>query len=186
MYKRGQRFSAKDANRLAANKNAGPGGMQSGYGTHYRRMPGGTAAPSAAVPVQWAIITQIPVYDDPTKAKFIVQKASVDTDSESATYNEWVGDGTPINIERALGFEGYLDGSTDDAKDIRNWSPWPGVDSIVPIIEKWDFEQTTPANRWYIDITMLYGGDETISSIRQNPTYLDGSIERNIIQAVWV
>ena len=117
--------------------------------------------------VQYAVVTQVPAYNDPLKNKFVVQKASVDTDNQSETYNKWVGDGVDIAIERALGFEGHVkhEGSLD-AMDIRNWYPWPPVGSVVPIIEKWDYEQAVPALRWYMDIDMVYGGKESDSSIR--------------------
>ena len=127
----------------------------------------------------WAVVTQAPEYNDPAKAKYVVQKASVDTDNQSETYNEWVGDGVDIAIERALGFEGHIkhEGLLD-AMDIRNWHPWPPVGSVVPIIEKWDYEQAVPALRWYMDIDMVYGGKESDSSIRVDDETL-------ITQAVW-
>lgn len=140
---------------------------------------GSSAGGGSAAETQYAIVTQTPEYNEPTKAKFIVQKASIDTDSESETYNQWIGDGTDIDIERALGFEGNIAHEGDNtAKDIRNWHTWPAVGSIVPIIQKWDYEQATPALRWYIDIDMDYGGDETVSSIRMDDATL-------IKQAVW-
>lgn len=112
---------------------------------------------------QTAIVTQVPEYNNVLKDMFIVQKASVVGD-------EWVGDGDDITIERAFGFEGFVSHEgTNDAKDIRNWSPWPPVGSIINIVEKWDAEQVTPANRWYmtgIGVPSIYGGKESISNIR--------------------
>jgi hypothetical protein len=132
--------------------------------------------------VQYAIVTAVPDYAEPTENRFTVENVAVED-------GEWVGDGNPYYIERALGFEGYMEsGSDDDPKDIRNWAPWPGIGAIVPVIQKWDDAQTTPAMRWYFDIDMLYGGPEEISSIRHNPAYLDPilAVAKNITQAVWV
>jgi hypothetical protein len=136
-------------------------------------------------------VMQIPVYNDPTKAKFVVQIANIDTVVGSQTYQQWVGNGTDIQIERALGFEGFLDGGNNDCKDIRNWFPWPNVNSIVPLITKWDYEnfvgQTrTPMTRYYMNVDMMYGGPEDIASIRQNPLFVHSTYYRNIVQAVWV
>lgn len=127
----------------------------------------------------WAVVTQIPEYNVSGKNKYIVQKAAIDTDSESETYNEWVGDGSDIDIERAIGFEGYLDGDDDFCKDVRNWFPWFGVGAVVPIVERWDYEQTTPALRWFLDKTLIYGGPETDSSVRH-------SEDDGFVHTVWV
>lgn len=146
---------------------------------YYRRRSLNVVSGGGGVSVQWAIVTQVPEYNEPTKAKFIVQKAAVDTDSESETYNEWVGDETDIDIERALGFEGCIAHEGDNtAKDIRNWHPWPPVGAIVPIIQKWDYEQATPALRWYMDIDLIYGGGDAEASIRVDDETL-------LPQAVW-
>jgi len=113
----------------------------------------------------WAIVTEIPKYNDTTKDRYVVQKASVVTGT-------WTGDGTDIIIERALGYEGY----DTNAEDIRNWAPWYLVGSLVEIVSRWDEGEV--ATQWYIDMPMMYGGQETISSFRY-------SEEDGIIQAVW-
>jgi len=113
----------------------------------------------------WAIVTEIPEYNDPTKDRYVVQKASVVTGT-------WTGDGTDITIERALGYEGY----DANAEDIRNWAPWYLVGSLVEIVSRWD--EGEAAAQWYIDMPMMYGGEESVSSFRH-------SEEDGIVQAVW-
>lgn len=126
---------------------------------------------------QYAIVTEVPEYNDPVKNKFVVQKASKNAD------DEWAGDGTDIDIERALGFEGHVTHEgNDNAKDIRNWHPWPSVGTVVQIIQKWDAEQETPANRWYMTGEKApsdYGGSESVASLRVDDETL-------LTQAVWV
>lgn len=129
-------------------------------------LPGQTIGHPGGGAIIWAIITQMPEYNDATKAKYIIQKANFNGTA-------WVGDETDIEITRALGYEGH--GS--DALDIRNWFPWYPVDSLVKIISKID--QTTGLAMWYIDMPMMYGGPEDESSLRFDETKL-------IPQAVWV
>lgn len=129
--------------------------------------------------VIWAIVTQVPEYNDPDKAKFIVQKAVIATVENNEV---WQGSGTDIEITRAIGFEGY-----DTAgEDIRNWSPWPAVDSIVKIIARdiivTDTELEPPLevreSAWFLDYPIMFGGDETDSSFRADP-------DTGAAQAVW-
>jgi hypothetical protein len=117
---------------------------------------------------QWAIVLQIPEYNEITKNKYVVQKAV----ESSTTVNGWEGDGNDIEIDRALGFEGY----PEDAKDIRNWNPWYEIGSIVKIVQRFDNE--TSEEKWFLDMPLMYTGPETTASLRHDVT-------NNHIEAVW-
>lgn len=144
---------------------------ESGTGSKYAIIRFGSSGGSSEAEIQYAIVTQTPEYNEPTKAKFIVQRASV---NESG---EWEGDEDDIDIDRALGFEGFVEHEgNSNAKDIRNWHPWPAAGSIVPIIQKWDAD--IDDYRLYMDIDMAYGGVETVSSLRVDDETL-------LTQAVW-
>ena len=140
---------------------------------------GGGGGGTSTATTQWAEITQIPEYDDANKAKYIVEKVSLNAS------NEWVKDGSPLDITYAIGYEGNLDGSTDDAADIRNWFPWYGVGAIVRIIQRIDSEQnpSVPVEEWWIAETMIFGGKETESAIRVQESANPESI---IPKPVWV
>ena len=103
---------------------------------------------------QWAIVTTMPEYEESTGDRYTVQKASVD---ESGN---WVGDGTDITIERAIGYEGY----DSEAIDIRNWVPWFKVGAIVRIVSRWDEAEADTI--WYLDEPLIYTGGETTSGLR--------------------
>ncbi len=120
-----------------------------------------------AASLQWAIVTEIPEYDSATADHYTVQKASVNTSGA------WVGDGTNITIDRALGYEGY----DANATDIRNWLPWFKVGSIVRIVSRWDAAEADTI--WYLDEPLKYVGGESTSSFRHNS-------ETGHIVAVWV
>lgn len=143
---------------------------EAGTGTKWAVVRFGGSGGGSGTSTQWAIVTQAPEYNDPTKNKYVVQKASVNA------YGEWEGDSSNINITRAIGYEGYLDGVDDDCEDIRNWSPWYMVGAVVRIVERWD--EAAGDSMWYIDETMAYGGSETESSVRA-----DGDTGR--IRSVW-
>jgi hypothetical protein len=135
------------------------------------------AAAAAGDVTQWAIVITVPEYNNPTGDKYVVQKANRDTDDQSPTYNEWIGDEVDIDIERCLGYEGY----DDEAEDIRNWAPWYLVDSIVKIVEHFDedeFGASTEESIWFLDMPVMYGGGEDISSMRF-------SEDDGITQCVW-
>ncbi len=137
--------------------------QQSGPATICAAQTVGTGGGGA---VQYAVVTQAPEYNDPAKAKYVVQKASV-------VGGVWTGDGTDLTITRALGYEGY----PTAAQDIRNWLPWYLVGAVVRIVERWD--EAAAANAWYLDMPQIYGGAEDASSLRQSE--ITGHPE-----AVWV
>jgi len=104
----------------------------------------------------WAEITGLPKYNSSTDY-FTVEKVNWSA-------GQWVKDGSPIQIDRAIGYEGY---GTNDAKDIRNWIPWPPIGSIVQIVEKEDEE--AEGKKWFIaSPSMIYTGPESQTSIRHN------------------
>lgn len=138
-----------------------------------------SAAAGSSGGVVWAIVTQFPEYNDPEKAKFVVQKASI---AAVAGNDVWQGDGADIEITRAIGHEG----SGTAGEDIRNWAPWPAVGSIVKIIARetiiTDTDQVPPVevrqSAWLLDFPIMFGGDETESSFRADP-------DTGAAQAVW-
>jgi hypothetical protein len=119
---------------------------------------------------QYAMVFLPPKYDTPSRAKYVVQKVSVIS-------NEWSPDGKDIEIERALGYEGYGVG----AKDIRNWVPWYPIGSIVEIVSVWDDQRgDSPAKEyWYLNMPMFYAGPEDEASLRYKE-------ENKTVQAVWI
>jgi len=115
---------------------------------------------------QWAAVSQIPSYDS-SYDYYLVKKLIL-------VNNEWQWDlSDEIEINRAIGYEGYSD---VEARDIRNWVPWWPVDSIVRIIERWD--DVDNQMRWFIAEPMIYAGKPENATLRHHPT--DG-----IVQCVW-
>jgi hypothetical protein len=88
---------------------------------------------------------------------------------------QWVKDATPIMIDRAIGYEGY---GTAEARDIRNWIPWPLVGSMVEIVKKYD--ATDGEDKWFIATpSMIYAGPENEASLRHSES-------NGYVEAVWV
>jgi len=64
-------------------------------------------------------------------------------------------DGTDIIIDRAMGYEGY----GTDGEDIRNYIPWFGVGTRVPIIQHFDNNETSAgASKWFFYLPMTFVG----------------------------
>ena len=104
----------------------------------------------AATGFQFAEITEALSYDDITPIdEYTVQK--IDGAGEK--------DGTDITIDRALGYEGY----GEDGEDIRNYAPWFGVGTIVPIAQHYD--ETEEALKWFIHASVLFIGEPANRSI---------------------
>lgn len=125
------------------------------------RRGGGGGGP---VVVTWAEITGVPQYNSAVDY-YTVEKVNL-------INGVWTKDTIPITIDRALGYEGYV-----DATDIRNWVPWWPVGSLVQIIERWD--EAAAANKWFLNMQMFYAGPESEASIRHSA--IAGHVE-----AVWV
>ncbi|MCK5027930.1 MAG: hypothetical protein KAS07_05920, partial [Candidatus Pacebacteria bacterium] len=82
--------------------------------------------------------------------------------------------GSPIVIDRALGY----DGMDSDNTDIRNWVPWYGVGARVPVSQHYD--DTAAALKWFIDTAMLFIGAAVDRSID-----VDESDDNLRIMGVW-
>jgi hypothetical protein len=118
----------------------------------------------------WYIVTENPVYNDPVRDRYVVQKAIEDS------AGEWEGDGTDVVIERALGYEGY----DVDAEDIRNWTPWYLEGAIVKVASHLDDDNSASLGKeFFLDMPMLYTGPETEASLRTHET-------EGWAQAVWI
>jgi len=123
---------------------------------------------SGGDPTQWARVTQVPEYDDPEKAKYIVEKIRV-----NPTTLLWEPYDPVIEISKVYG-QGEM---TDGREDIRNYVPWYVVNAWIKIIERWN--QTTQEDEWLIDMPLIFTGEPTECSIRFDS-------DKKITQAVWV
>lgn len=137
---------------------------------------------SSSITRTYAIVTVAPEYNNPELAQYTVQIATLDSNIESETYGQYVGDGTDIIIDRALGFEGlynpYTQTGDENALDIRNWGINYKSGALVEIISRPDLENPSNDTKYYINCFAQYFGSETVASVRND-------YENGITLAVW-
>jgi hypothetical protein len=116
---------------------------------------------SSGATYKWVIVTEMPEYDEPTKDRYIVQSLSADS------AGNFEGNGTDIEIDRMLGYEGY----DTHAEDIRRWAPWYEVGAIIKIVKRLDPNKQVSSGVfgekvWFLDMPTFYCGHESKASIR--------------------